>query len=95
MLMIASYRNRYMLAHLHVFCILLCKFIFFFGLSYHFFLVPWQQGHGSQSVAMVEVTTMTVDSSLLILGFFQGELICKVFSLQKCLFTLQYFNLVQ
>jgi hypothetical protein len=32
---------------------------------------------------MVQVTTMTVDSDLLILGGFQGELICKVFSLQK------------
>uniref|UniRef100_A0A0D3H049 Uncharacterized protein n=2 Tax=Oryza TaxID=4527 RepID=A0A0D3H049_9ORYZ len=40
-------------------------------------IIPKQRGHGSQSVAMVQVTTMAVDDSLLVIGGFQGELICK------------------
>ncbi|RCV38338.1 hypothetical protein SETIT_8G134200v2 [Setaria italica] len=40
-------------------------------------IVPKQRGHGSQSVAMVQVTTMAVDSNLLVVGGFQGEIICK------------------
>lgn len=48
-----------------------------------FFFVGAQRGHGSQSVAMVQVTTMAVDSNLLVVGGFQGEVICKVFQLYK------------
>ncbi|KAL5221577.1 hypothetical protein ABZP36_026290 [Zizania latifolia] len=40
-------------------------------------IIPKQRGHGSHSVAMVQVTTMAVDDSLLVVGGFQGELICK------------------
>jgi WD40 repeat protein len=40
-------------------------------------IIPKQRGHGSQSVAMVQVTTMAVDSNLLVVGGFQGEVICK------------------
>uniref|UniRef100_A0A0D9X7Q6 Uncharacterized protein n=1 Tax=Leersia perrieri TaxID=77586 RepID=A0A0D9X7Q6_9ORYZ len=40
-------------------------------------IIPKQRGHGSQSVAMVQVTTMAVDDNLLVIGGFQGELICK------------------
>jgi hypothetical protein len=49
--------------------------------KYSFLLL--QRGHGSQSVAMVQVTTMAVDSNLLVVGGFQGEIICKVFLLCK------------
>ncbi|KAL6900797.1 hypothetical protein ACP4OV_005473 [Aristida adscensionis] len=40
-------------------------------------IIPKQRGHGSQSVSMVQVTTMAVDSNLLVVGGFQGEIICK------------------
>uniref|UniRef100_M8CGK5 Uncharacterized protein n=1 Tax=Aegilops tauschii TaxID=37682 RepID=M8CGK5_AEGTA len=35
------------------------------------------RGHGSQSVSMVQFTTMAVDNDLLVVGGFHGELICK------------------
>jgi len=40
-------------------------------------IIPKQRGHGSQSVSMVQFTTMAVDNDLLVVGGFQGELICK------------------
>lgn len=40
-------------------------------------IIPKQRGHGSQSVSMVQFTTMAVDDDLLVVGGFQGELICK------------------
>ncbi|KAM0906081.1 hypothetical protein ACQ4PT_017033 [Festuca glaucescens] len=40
-------------------------------------IIPKQRGHGSQSVSMVQFTTMAVDKDLLVLGGFQGELIFK------------------
>lgn len=64
--------------------------LFGFGLKYTFLLL--QRGHGSQSVAMVQVTTMAMDSNLLVVGGFQGELICKVFLLHKYSPTLVYSN---
>ena len=63
--------------------IFLCSFIFFLVWSKVSIFVVAQRGHGSQSVAMVQVTTMAVDSNLLVVGGFQGELICKVFLLRK------------
>jgi hypothetical protein len=53
-----------------------------------------QRGHGSQSVAMVQVTTMAVDSNLLVVGGFQGEVICKVLLLHNYSSTLQCCTLV-
>ena len=40
-------------------------------------IIPKQRGHGSQSVSMVQFTTMAVDNDLLVVGGFHGELICK------------------
>ncbi|KAM3210992.1 hypothetical protein ACQJBY_064689 [Aegilops geniculata] len=40
-------------------------------------IVHFQRGHGSQSVSMVQFTTMAVDNDLLVVGGFHGELICK------------------
>jgi hypothetical protein len=37
---------------------------------------------------MVQVTTMAVDSNLLVVGGFQGEVICKVFLLHNILLSL-------
>lgn len=40
-------------------------------------IIPKQRGHGSQSVSMVQFTTMAVDNDLMVVGGFHGELICK------------------
>lgn len=93
MLMIASFLNRY--ATFLFWCsIFLCRFIFFLGWPKISIFVVAQRGHGSQSVAMVQVTTMAVDSNLLVVGGFQGELICKVFLLHKYSPTLWSCTLV-